>query len=95
MKLAVVTNILTPYRVSLFEAMAEQVDDFTVFLMARQGVFSRGYLFVLLCLAKRTRLRVRSHEGNNDFAIYSGIEPDRRGESRLVQPYRGQGHVES
>lgn len=36
MKLAVVTNILTPYRVPLFEAMAKQVDDLTVFLMAKQ-----------------------------------------------------------
>jgi len=36
MKLAVVTNILAPYRVPLFEAMAKQVDDFTVFLMAKQ-----------------------------------------------------------
>ena len=34
MRLAVVTNILAPYRVPLFEAMAKQVDDFTVFLMA-------------------------------------------------------------
>lgn len=36
MKLAVVTNILAPYRVPLFEAMAQRVDDFTVFLMAKQ-----------------------------------------------------------
>jgi len=36
MKLAVVTNILAPYRVPLFEAMAKQVDDFTVFLMAKR-----------------------------------------------------------
>jgi len=36
MKLAVVTNILAPYRVPLFEAMARQVDDFTVFLMAKR-----------------------------------------------------------
>lgn len=34
MKLAVVTNILAPYRVPLFHAIARQVDDFTVFLMA-------------------------------------------------------------
>lgn len=36
MKLAVVTNILAPYRVPLFEAIARRVDDFTVFLMAKQ-----------------------------------------------------------
>ena len=36
MKLAVVTNILTPYRVPLFEAMSKRVDDFTVFLMAEK-----------------------------------------------------------
>jgi len=36
MKLAVMTNILAPYRVPLFEAMARRVDDFTVFLMAKQ-----------------------------------------------------------
>ncbi len=36
MKLAVVTNILAPYRVPLFSEMARQVDDLTVLLMARQ-----------------------------------------------------------
>lgn len=36
MKLAIMTNILAPYRVPLFEAMAQRVDDFTVFLMAKQ-----------------------------------------------------------
>lgn len=36
MKLAVVTNILTPYRIPLFSAMAEQVDDLTVLLMAER-----------------------------------------------------------
>ena len=36
MKLAVLTNILAPYRVPLFAAMARRVDDFTVFLMAKQ-----------------------------------------------------------
>lgn len=36
MKLAVVTNILTPYRVPLFAALAEGVDDLTVLLMAKQ-----------------------------------------------------------
>lgn len=36
MKLAVVTNILTPYRVPLFEAMAKQVEHLTVFLMAER-----------------------------------------------------------
>ncbi len=36
MKLTVLTNILTPYRMPLFEAMAEQVDDFSVVLMAQQ-----------------------------------------------------------
>ena len=36
MKLAVVTNILTPYRVPLFSMMARCVEDFTVFLMAEQ-----------------------------------------------------------
>ena len=34
MKLAVVTNILAPYRVSLFAELAKQVEDFSVFLMA-------------------------------------------------------------
>jgi len=36
MKLAVLTNILTPYRLPLFEALQRRVDDFTVLLMARQ-----------------------------------------------------------
>lgn len=36
MKLAIITNILAPYRVALFEGMARQVDDFTVFLMAER-----------------------------------------------------------
>ncbi len=36
MKLAVVTNILTPYRVPLFEALARRCERFTVFLMAEQ-----------------------------------------------------------
>jgi len=36
MKLAVMTNILAPYRVPLFEAMSRRVDDFTVFLMAKR-----------------------------------------------------------
>jgi glycosyltransferase involved in cell wall biosynthesis len=36
MKLAVVTNILTPYRVPLFEAIARKCEQFTVFLMAEQ-----------------------------------------------------------
>jgi hypothetical protein len=36
MKLAVVTNILTPYRVPLFAKMAQQLDDCTVFLMAER-----------------------------------------------------------
>ena len=36
MKLAVMTNILAPYRVPLFAALARRVDDFTVFLMAKQ-----------------------------------------------------------
>ncbi len=36
MKLAVVTNILAPYRIPLFEAMARRVEDFTVFLMAKR-----------------------------------------------------------
>jgi hypothetical protein len=35
-RLAVVTNILTPYRVPLFSMMARCVEDFTVFLMAEQ-----------------------------------------------------------
>lgn len=35
MKLAIVTNILTPYRVPLFDALAKRVDDLTVLLMAR------------------------------------------------------------
>ncbi len=36
MKLTVITNILTPYRLPLFQAMAEQVDEFHVVLMAKQ-----------------------------------------------------------
>ena len=36
MKLAVVTNILTPYRVPLFAKMAQQLDECTVFLMAER-----------------------------------------------------------
>lgn len=32
-KLAVLTNILTPYRIPLFEALQRRVDDFTVLLM--------------------------------------------------------------
>ncbi len=36
MKLTILTNILTPYRIPLFEAMAEQVDDFSVVLMAQR-----------------------------------------------------------
>ncbi len=36
MKLAVLTNILTPYRIPLFEAMQKRVDDFAVFLMAER-----------------------------------------------------------
>ena len=35
MKLTVLTNILTPYRIPLYQAMAEQVDEFSVLLMAR------------------------------------------------------------
>jgi glycosyltransferase involved in cell wall biosynthesis len=36
MRLVVVTNILAPYRIPLFEALRSRVDDFTVLLMARQ-----------------------------------------------------------
>ena len=36
MKLVVVTNILTPYRVPLFARLAQQLDDCTVFLMAER-----------------------------------------------------------
>jgi glycosyltransferase involved in cell wall biosynthesis len=36
MKLAIVTNILTPYRVPLFTNLAQRCDDFTVLLMAEQ-----------------------------------------------------------
>ena len=36
MKLTVLTNILTPYRIPLFQAMEEQVDEFSIVLMARQ-----------------------------------------------------------
>ena len=36
MRLVIVTNILTPYRVPLFKTLAEQVDDLTVLLMAEQ-----------------------------------------------------------
>jgi glycosyltransferase involved in cell wall biosynthesis len=35
MRLVVLTNILTPYRLPLFEALQRRVDDFTVLLMAR------------------------------------------------------------
>ncbi|MCG3110233.1 MAG: glycosyltransferase family 4 protein [Candidatus Manganitrophus sp. SB1] len=35
MKLVVLTNILTPYRIPLFEALQHRVKDFTVLLMAR------------------------------------------------------------
>ena len=34
MKLTVLTNILTPYRISLFQALAEQVDEFSIIVMA-------------------------------------------------------------
>ena len=36
MRLAVVTNILTPYRIPLFEALHRRVEEFTVLLMAGQ-----------------------------------------------------------
>jgi len=36
MKLAIVTNILTPYRVPLFSKLAQQLDDCTVLLMAER-----------------------------------------------------------
>jgi len=36
MKLAILTNILTPYRVPLFAAMARHVDELTVLLMAER-----------------------------------------------------------
>jgi len=36
MKLAVVTNILTPYRVPLFKALAQKCEEFTVLLMVEQ-----------------------------------------------------------
>lgn len=36
MNLVVVTNILTPYRIPLFEALAHRVEDFTVLLMAER-----------------------------------------------------------
>lgn len=36
MKLAVLTNILTPYRIPLFEALADRVDELTVLTMAEQ-----------------------------------------------------------
>ncbi len=36
MKLAVLTNILAPYRISLFAALQRHVDEFTVLLMATQ-----------------------------------------------------------
>ncbi len=35
MRLVVITNILAPYRIPLFEALRSQVDDFTVLLMAK------------------------------------------------------------
>lgn len=36
MKLAIVTNILTPYRVPLFQALSGRIEDCTVLLMAEQ-----------------------------------------------------------
>lgn len=36
MKLVVLTNIMTPYRIPLFEALQRRVSDFTVLLMAQQ-----------------------------------------------------------
>lgn len=36
MKLTVLTNILAPYRIPLFEALRQRVDNFTVLLMARE-----------------------------------------------------------
>jgi glycosyltransferase involved in cell wall biosynthesis len=36
MKLVVLTNILTPYRIPLYEALQSRVDDFTVLLMAER-----------------------------------------------------------
>lgn len=36
MRLCIITNILTPYRVALFANMAQRCDDFTVLLMAEQ-----------------------------------------------------------
>ncbi len=36
MKLTVLTNILTPYRLPLFEAMRDRVDEFSVLLMAQR-----------------------------------------------------------
>jgi glycosyltransferase involved in cell wall biosynthesis len=36
MKLVVLTNILTPYRIPLFEALQRRVSDFTVLIMAQQ-----------------------------------------------------------
>ena len=36
MRLCIITNILTPYRVPLFTNLAQRCDDFTVFLMAEQ-----------------------------------------------------------
>jgi len=35
MRLVVITNILAPYRIPLFEALRSQVDEFTVLLMAK------------------------------------------------------------
>jgi glycosyltransferase involved in cell wall biosynthesis len=35
MRLVVITNILAPYRIPLFEALRSRVDDFTVLLMAK------------------------------------------------------------
>ncbi|MBA5866256.1 MAG: glycosyltransferase [Nitrospira sp. CR1.3] len=36
MRLAIVTNILTPYKVDLFKAMAERIEDFDVLVMAKR-----------------------------------------------------------
>jgi glycosyltransferase involved in cell wall biosynthesis len=36
MRLAILTNILTPYRIPLYEALRRRVDDFTVLLMAER-----------------------------------------------------------
>ena len=42
MKLVVLTNILTPYRIPLFAELARRVDEFSVLLMSESEARRRG-----------------------------------------------------